>query len=213
MPVYAGVDGVRRELSTVYAGVGGVNRELSEIYAGSGGVSRLVHGGNTEILSLSAEGVLWNVSMIGPGTIPDTISTTLNTMYWIEDPTVLLIESQNLSYPYLTEYTLSISLSRSVQDIWFFFLNGTGVPYADPEAGNVISPPYLTINGEGKYSYPPASQFYTSGADTLVLNSYAGTHGAGAEYLDSFESPIQLRIRLGEKYIDFSEYLNRGGTI
>ena len=43
MPLYCGVNGVRREIRELYTGVGGVRKQLSEMWASEGGVKKLVY--------------------------------------------------------------------------------------------------------------------------------------------------------------------------
>lgn len=43
MPLYCGVNGVRREIKELYTGVGGVRKELTEIWAAEGGVKKMVY--------------------------------------------------------------------------------------------------------------------------------------------------------------------------
>lgn len=43
MPLYCGVNGVRREIKGLYTGVSGVRKELTEIWAAEGGVKKMVY--------------------------------------------------------------------------------------------------------------------------------------------------------------------------
>lgn len=43
MPLYCGVNGVRREIRELYTGVGGVRKQLSEMWASEGGVKKLLY--------------------------------------------------------------------------------------------------------------------------------------------------------------------------
>lgn len=43
MPIYCGVDGVRRNIKKLYTGVNGVRKEMSEMWAAQGGVKKLIY--------------------------------------------------------------------------------------------------------------------------------------------------------------------------
>lgn len=57
-PIYAGVNGVVKELKELYTGVGGIVKPMTEMWAGIGGVQRQIFSSGTPVGSLSEGSVI-----------------------------------------------------------------------------------------------------------------------------------------------------------